>query len=102
MSSVKTILVTGGAGYIGSVTALRFVKKGFFPILFDKLPLKEWNPALKHLTRVRGDLRDKRNVDVAFSRYKPHGVIHLAASTSVSESMTAPSSYYLDNLIGAL
>lgn len=98
----KIILITGGAGYLGSVTARSFTKKGFIPVLFDRIPLEQWNPALTRMICVHGDLCDKTSIDAVFSRYKPHGVIHFAASTSVSESMIVPDYYYRNNVIGGL
>lgn len=98
----RTVLITGGAGYIGSITARRVAADGFVPILFDALPLSRWNRALRSMECVCGDIRSTQDLHGVFAAYRPMAVMHFAALTSVVESMSRPHDYYQNNLIGGL
>lgn len=98
----RTVLITGGAGYIGSITARRVAAAGFVPILFDALPTRQWNRALRSMVCVHGDIRNTQDLHKVFSSYQPIAVMHFAALTSVFESMSRPYDYYQSNLIGGL
>jgi len=101
LSADPNVLVTGGAGYIGSHTCAALKRAGFTPIAFDSLiyGLEEnvkWGPLIK------GDLKDKDLLDFAFQTYQPVAVIHFAALKSVPESVLDPLSYYETNISGTL
>jgi len=96
------ILVTGGAGYIGSITVEVLKEKGFEPIIFDNL-------VTGHQTSVgkekfyQGDLtKDISLLEKVFKEEKPEAVIHFAAMSLVGESVVNPQKYFTNNLIGAL
>jgi UDP-glucose 4-epimerase len=96
------ILVTGGAGYIGSITVEVLKEKGFEPIIFDNL-------VTGHQTSVgkekfyKGDLtKDIPLLEKVFKEEKPEAVIHFAAMSLVGESVKNPQKYFTNNLIGAL
>ncbi len=90
------ILVTGGAGYIGSHTCKALSKTGFLPIVYDNLSTGhayavKWGPF------IEADLNDRERLNEAFSDYKPKAVIHFAANAIVVESMSDPGKYYRNN-----
>lgn len=96
-----TILVTGGAGYIGSHTCKALKHAGFTPVTYDNLStghshFVKWGPF------VVGDLRDKEHLSQVMQQYKPIGVLHFAASALVIESMHNPGKYYENNVYGSL
>lgn len=97
MSEQKTpILVTGGAGYIGSHTCKALAKAGFLPVVYDNLSTGhayavKWGPF------VHGDLNDRTKLNEAFAHYQPKAVIHFAADAIVVESMGNPGKYYRNN-----
>lgn len=97
----KTILVTGGAGYIGSHTSKRLASYGFEPICYDNLStghreFVKWGPL------EIGDLHDTPLLIRALEKYKPAAVIHFAASAYVGESVIDPFKYYRNNVGGTL
>jgi len=95
------ILVTGGAGYIGSHTAKQLAISGHEPIVFDDLSQgHEW--AVKWGPLERGSLADRARLAEVFSRYHIDGVVHFAASALVGESMTNPGKYFENNTFGTL
>ncbi len=102
---MKKVLITGGAGYIGSHAVKLFLKKGFEVVVFDNLsrgfkqalePLKKLGP----LTFVKGDLRNPKEIEAAFKKHKIDGVLHFAALCSVNESMEKPGLYFENNSLG--
>lgn len=95
--SGEPILVTGGAGYIGSHTCKALAKAGFLPVVYDNLSTGhayaiKWGPF------VQGDLNDKNKLNEAFTTFKPKAVIHFAANAIVVESMSDPGKYYRNNV----
>ena len=93
----EPVLVTGGAGYIGSHTCKALKMAGKLPIVYDNLTqghayAVKWGPF------VQGDLNDRAKLDEAFAIYKPKAVIHFAADAIVIESMTNPGKYYRNNV----
>lgn len=98
----KTILITGGAGYIGTVTAHKLREAGFRPILFDQKPWRNWHRSLRTMDCVRGDICDKEALGDLFSQFCPNCVIHLAARVSARQSMVMPYRYYLTNIVGGI
>ncbi len=95
------VLVTGGAGYIGSHTCKLLAKSGHDPIVFDNL--STGNRALVRFGPLyHGDINDTNALRKVFAAEKPDAVIHFAASAYVGESMRIPRSYYRNNISGTL
>ncbi len=98
---MKPVLVTGGAGYIGSHTCKALAAAGFEPIVFDDLStgferLVRWGPL------VRGDIADAAALNAAFGKYRPIAVIHFAGRIAVGESVVAPWLHYGPNVAGTI
>jgi UDP-glucose 4-epimerase len=95
------VLVTGGAGYVGSHACKALKSAGFVPVAFDNLSTG-WAQAVKYGPLVQGDLLDRAAVDAAFAEYRPVAVMHFAALSLVGESMADPGRYWRVNVNGAL
>lgn len=95
------ILVTGGAGYIGSHACKALARAGFVPVTFDNLSTG-WAQAVKFGPLVQGDLLDRAALDAAFTEYRPDAVMHFAALSQVSEATRDPGRYWRNNLGGSL
>ncbi len=96
------ILVTGGAGYIGSVTVEELLKQGHEVIVYDNLSTGRLQAVAKEAEFVEGDVLDTERLTKTFSENKVEAVIHLAACAIVGESMENPIKYYRNNVIGSL
>ena len=103
------ILVTGGAGYIGSHTFLALSQAGYRPIILDNFcnshqsvmeRLAELNGALP--TFIAGDVRNTKLLDEIFEKYPITSVIHFAGLKAVGESVAKPLEYYDNNVQGTL
>jgi UDP-glucose 4-epimerase len=94
---MKTILVTGGAGYIGSHLVCLLGESGYTPVTFDNLSTGN-KEAVLYGDLVTGDLADRNSLGRAFEKYRPDAVMHLAASIRVEESVSRPLYYYHNNL----
>jgi UDP-glucose-4-epimerase GalE len=97
---VPNVLVTGGAGYIGSHVCKRLAAEGYRPVVFDNLSrghrdFVRWGPI------EVDDIADERAVERALRRYHPIGVIHCAGLTYVGESVSDPLLYYANNVVGS-
>jgi len=95
------ILVTGGAGYIGSHTCKALARAGYEPVTFDNLStgfrdLVRWGPC------VQGDIRDAAALRAAFTAFSPEAVIHFAGRIAVGESVVSPALHYQINVAGSL
>lgn len=95
------VLVTGGAGYIGSHTCKLLRQKGLTPVVIDNLvyghkEFVKWGPF------IQGDICDEGLLDEVFATYAPSAVIHFAAFAYVGESVTDPAKYYTNNVAGTL
>ena len=98
---MESVLVTGGAGYVGSHTAKALAKHGFRPVVLDNLSAgHEW--AVKWGPLVVGDIGDYELVREVIERYEIRAVAHLAASAYVGESMRQPSKYFENNVCKSL
>jgi UDP-glucose-4-epimerase GalE len=95
------ILVTGGAGYIGSHTVKLLLAKGHDVVVFDSLVYGHKQAVPAGATFVRGDLRDIDMLDHAMVVNRTEAVIHFAAYAYVGESVSNPSKYYVNNLVYA-
>ena len=96
----KTILVTGGAGYIGSHACQALAAAGYTPVVFDNLSTGHQD-AVKFGPLVQGDIRDGAALEAVLNEYKPAAVMHFAALIKVGESVTQPADYYNVNTHGA-
>lgn len=94
------ILVTGGAGYIGSHVIWQLLEHGHQPICFDNLSTGHADAVRCPL--VEGDLCRREPILAAISEHRPEAVIHFAARSLVGESVRDPRRYFRDNLVGAL
>jgi len=95
------VLVTGGAGYVGSHVCKALSRAGYVPVSFDSLVYghrwaTKWGPL------EVGDLKDTWRLAEVFKTYRPQAVLHFAAFAYVGESMTAPAKYYDNNVLGTL
>ncbi|MBA3911025.1 MAG: UDP-glucose 4-epimerase GalE [Rhodobacter sp.] len=101
MTEAPTILVTGGAGFIGSHTCKALWSAGFLPVTFDNLSTGHAD-AVRFGPLVCGDVRDAGAVTAAAAAHRVQAVIHFAASAYVGESMADPGRYYDNNLAGMI
>jgi len=94
------VLVTGGAGYIGSHACKQLAQAGYLPVTFDNLhrghrELVKWGPL------EEGDLQDQERISAVIGKYRPVAVMHFAALAYVGESVTEPVRYYRNNVAGS-
>lgn len=109
MNGSQKVLVTGGAGYIGSHTCVELLNTGYEVIVVDNLSNSS-SIALdrvheitgKKLSFIQADLLNKTALDDIFSQYKPTSVIHFAGLKAVGESVNIPLDYYQNNVTGTL
>ncbi|MES2135461.1 MAG: UDP-glucose 4-epimerase GalE [Pseudomonadota bacterium] len=101
MAVKGAVLVTGGAGYIGSHACIALARAGYQPIVVDNLVYgHEW--AVKWGPLERGDVADRAFLDAVIARHAPVAVMHFAAFTYVGESVSDPGKYYRNNVAGSL
>ena len=98
---MRKVLVTGGAGYIGSHTSKLLAANGYIPVCYDNLSeghadLVKWGPL------EIGELHDTKKLVDVINAHKPEAVIHFAASAYVGESVNNPFKYYKNNVGGTL
>ena len=97
---MSTVLVTGGAGYIGSHACKALAAAGYRPVSFDNLSrghrdLVKWGPL------EEGDVRDRARVDEVLAEHAPAAVMHFAALAYVGESVAKPQLYHDNNVVGS-
>jgi len=98
---MSTVLVVGGAGYIGSHACKALAEAGYDVVVFDNLAYgHEW--AVQWGPLEKGDILDRERLDDAMRRHRPQAVMHFAAFCYVGESVTDPAKYYRNNVIGTL
>jgi len=98
---VGMILVTGGAGYIGSHVVKALGQAGYDVVVYDNLSTgHEW--AVLYGKLIRGDVRDQEALDKVFKQHSIDAVMHFAAHIVVPESVRQPLKYYLNNVTGSL
>ena len=97
----RNVLVTGGAGYIGSHACKALLKEDFTPIVIDNLATG-WRDAVRFGPLEFGSITDNSFVDEVFERYKPVAVMHFAGLSQVGESVVKPEIYWETNVTGSL
>ncbi len=109
MSQIRKILVTGGAGYIGSHTCVELLQCGYEVIVIDNLSNSQQESltrvqsiTAKSLQFIQGDLRIESDIDAVFSGHDIDAVIHFAGLKAVGESVEKPIAYYQNNLTGTI
>ena len=95
------ILVTGGAGFIGSITSHELKKQGFKVIILDTLE-NGYEKAIKGFELVKGNIKDQKLVTKVLKKYKVEAVMHFAAYIEMGESMENPHKYFDNNLVGTV
>lgn len=95
------VLVTGGAGYMGSHTCKRLVQSGHEPIVYDNL-CRVHAGFVKWGLLETGDILDSKRLVKVFERHRPNAVIHFAALAYVDESVQYPGLYYRNKVLGSL
>lgn len=95
------VLVTGGAGYIGSHTAAELIARGEEVVIVDSLETGHRGAVLGGTLEI-GDIRDQEFLNAVFAKHSIDAVIHFAAYSLVGESMTNPGKYYDNNVHGTL
>lgn len=98
---MKKLLLTGGAGYVGSHCARAFAEAGWEVTVFDNLSTG-WRDLVRWGELIEGDLRRREDVEAAFQKVKPDAVAHFAGSALVGESVTNPEIYYENNTFATL
>ena len=96
------VLVTGGAGYIGSVVTEKLIEDGHQVVVYDNLSKGHRAAVHPEAEFVEGDLHDGETLRRIFKEHKTEAVMHMAADALVGESVTNPAKYYHNNLVGGL
>jgi UDP-arabinose 4-epimerase len=101
VSDKGSILITGGAGYIGAHCSKAVAAAGYRPICYDNLStghesFVKWGPF------IRGEIHDSGLIASVISEHDVHAVMHFAASSAVGESVRDPEKYYVNNVCGTL
>lgn len=98
---MDSVLLVGGAGYIGSHTAKYLAQQGFLPVVYDDLS-RGHREAVRWGPLEVGDIADGRRLAEVLARHAPRAVVHFAAFAYVGESVTDPALYYRNNVAGTL
>ena len=98
---MATILVTGGAGYIGAHACKALAAAGHVPVTYDNFATG-WRDAVKFGPCEEGDLLDRARLDAVFAAHRPEAVMHFAALSQVGESVEKPGLYWRNNVTGSL
>jgi UDP-glucose 4-epimerase len=96
------VLVTGGAGYIGSIVVEELVRAGHYVVVYDNLSKGHRDAVDKDATFIKGDLLDGTDLHLVLKEHAVDGVVHMAADSLVGESMLNPAKYYRSNVEGGL
>src|SRR5262245_54638664 len=97
----KTVLVMGGAGYIGAHCCKAFAKQGWNVVVYDNLS-HGWRDFVRWGELIHADILDEAALLAAMQRVKPDAIAHFAALIEVGESVKQPNQYYRANSLGAL
>ncbi|OED43992.1 UDP-glucose 4-epimerase GalE [Chromatiales bacterium (ex Bugula neritina AB1)] len=99
--NAKYVLVTGGAGYVGSHACKALKVAGFTPVTYDNMSIgNHW--AVKWGPLEIGDILDVNRLAEVYKKFRPVAVMHFAAYALVGESMAEPAKYYRNNVIGTI
>jgi UDP-arabinose 4-epimerase len=98
---MDSVLLVGGAGYIGAHTAKYLSQRGCLPVVFDNLSFGH-RDAVKWGPLEIGELADRRRLDEVLARHAPRAVMHFAAFAYVGESVADPARYYQNNVAATL
>ncbi|BBU58959.1 UDP-glucose 4-epimerase GalE [Mameliella alba] len=98
---MSQVLVTGGAGYIGSHACKALRAAGYTPVTYDNL-VTGWKDAVKFGPFEQGSLSDRARLDEVFAKWQPIAVMHFAALSQVGEAMAKPGLYWRNNVEGSL
>lgn len=98
---MNNVLVTGGAGYIGSHVCKALAASGYVPVSFDNLVYGH-ERAVRWGSFIHGDILDRTTLDAVLEKYRPIAVMHFAAFAYVGESVDNPGKYYRNNVAGSL
>ena len=101
MSANNNVLVTGGAGYIGSHACKSLRAAGYNPITYDNLATG-WAEMVKFGPFERGDLSDRARLDEVFARWKPCAIMHFAGLSQIGEAVRDPGKYWRSNISSSL
>lgn len=109
MNTVRYILVTGGAGFIGSHTCVALVDKGYIPVIYDDFRNAK-RDVVQRIERItgtslileEGDVNNRARLTEVFGKYDFFGVIHFAADKAVGESVLNPLKYFENNIAGLI
>ena len=96
------VMVTGGAGYIGSITVEQLIEAGEEVVVFDNLYQGHRDAVHPEAAFVEGDLADRAAIEAAMAEHKPEAIMHFASYTLVGESMEKPFMYLADNVTNGL
>jgi UDP-glucose 4-epimerase len=96
------VLVTGGAGYIGSIVVEQLIKEGESVVVFDNLFQGHEDAVHPDAVFIKGDLANKADIEAAFAAHQIDGIMHFASYTLVGESVEKPFLYLRDNIVNAL
>jgi UDP-glucose 4-epimerase len=96
------ILVTGGAGYIGSIVTEQLIAAGESVVALDNLSQGHRAAVHPHASFVQGDLRDRSLIDAVLKEHQPEAIMHFASNTLVGESVEQPFLYLGDNVTNGL
>ncbi|KJC59519.1 UDP-glucose 4-epimerase [Bradyrhizobium sp. LTSPM299] len=97
---MTSVLVTGGAGYVGSHSCKALAAAGLVPVTYDNLG-RGHREAVKWGTLETGDIRDRERLDAVLRQHRPEAILHCAAIAYVGESVADPAIYYDNNVTGS-
>jgi len=96
------VLVTGGAGYIGSHVVQELVRSGYKPVVYDNFSTGHASSVSEDVQLIEGDIHDMNFLKHVMGEYEIDAVMHFASSSLVGESMENPGRYYYNNVAGSL
>ena len=100
--SVMNIIVTGGAGYVGSIVAEELLRKGYKVVILDNLQQGHRQAILPEAELVIADICDAEALEQVFYRHQIDAVMHMAGETVVEYSMTDPRRFFRNNIVGGI